>query len=94
MMIRSRYLAITLLLLFGIAGAVAVTHLDSLPAFILIGPGYLAQAWFFETHRAIGGFGYQLTMVGVSAFVWTLIILGPVVAIRRFRHVVRRSRAA
>jgi hypothetical protein len=30
----------------------------------------------FERHLALGGFGYQATMVGVSALVWTLILLG------------------
>jgi hypothetical protein len=94
MRIRVRYVAVILLFLFGIADAVAVTDLDNLPAFVLIAPGYLVQAWLFETHRAPGGFGYQVTMVGVSALVWTLIILGPVVAVRRFLQLVRRPRAA
>ncbi len=49
--------------------------MDNLPAFIMIAPGYLVQAWLFETHRALGGFGYQVTMVGVSALVWSLLIL-------------------
>ena len=65
-----------LFVLFAVAAAVAVTHMTSLPAFIVIAPGYLVQAWLFETHRALGGFGYQATMVGVSALVWTLITLG------------------
>jgi len=65
-----------LFLLAAIAAAVAVTHLNSLPAFIVIAPGYLVQAWLFETHRALGGVGYQATVVGVSAVVWTFIILG------------------
>jgi len=65
-----------LFLLAAIAAAVAVTHLNSLSAFIVIAPGYLVQAWLFETHRALGGLGYQATVVGVSAVVWTFIILG------------------
>ncbi len=82
-----------LLLLTSIAAAVALTHMNSLPAFIAIGPGYVVQAWLFETHRALGGFGYQVTMVGVSAIVWTLIILSPAVAVRLLRRM-RGLRAA
>ncbi len=76
------------------AAGVALTHMNNLPAFIVIAPGYLVQAWLFETHRALGGFGYQVTMVGVSAFVWTLIILSLAVAVRLLRRLVRRLRAA
>ena len=94
MRIRLRYLALALLLLTGIAGAVALSHMNNLPAFIAIAPGYLVQAWLFETHRALGGFGYQVTMVGVSAVVWTLIIISPVVALRLLRRLVRPGRAA
>jgi len=68
--------------------------MSTLPAFIAIAPGYLVQAWLFETHRARGSFGYQVTMVGVSAVVWTLIILSPAVAVRLLRRLVLRSRAA
>ena len=75
-----------LLLLTSTAAAVALTHMNSLPAFITIGPGYVVQAWLFERHRALGGFGYQVTMVGVSAIVWTLIILSPAVAVRLLRR--------
>jgi uncharacterized membrane protein YoaK (UPF0700 family) len=92
--IRLRYIAMGLLLLTSIAAAVALTHMNSLPAFIAIAPGYLVQAWLFETHRALGGVGYQLTMVGVSAVVWTLIILSPIVAVRLVRRLARRARAA
>jgi len=94
MRIRIGYIAMALLLLTSIAAAVALTHMNSLPAFIAIAPGYLVQAWLFETHRALGGFGYQVTMVGVSAVVWTLIILSPAVAARLVRRLVRRPRAA
>ena len=93
MRIRLRYLAMALFLLSGIVAAVAVTHMNNLPAFIVIAPGYLVQAWLFETHRALGGFGYQVTMVGVSALVWTLIILTLALAVRLLRHLVRRLRA-
>jgi hypothetical protein len=65
-----------LLVVTGIAATVALTHMDTLPAYLMIAPGYLVQAWLFERHLALGGFGYQATMVGVSALVWTLILLG------------------
>jgi hypothetical protein len=65
-----------LLVVTGIAATVALTHMDNLPAYLMIAPGYLVQAWLFERHLALGGFGYQATMVGVSALVWTLILLG------------------
>src|SRR5437879_13424742 len=86
MRIRLRYLAMALFILTGIAAGVALSHMDNLPAFIVIAPGYLVQAWLFETHRALGGFGYQVTMVGVSALVWTLIILSLAVAVRLVRR--------
>jgi hypothetical protein len=65
-----------LLVVTGIAACVALTHMDNLPAYLMIAPGYLVQAWLFERHLALGGVGYQATMVGVSALVWTLILLG------------------
>src|SRR5437762_14096055 len=71
-----RYVAVPVFILTTIAAAVALAHMDNLPAFIVIAPGYLVQAWLFETHRALGGLGYQATVVGVSAVVWTFIILG------------------
>ena len=86
-------LVVALLLLTGIASVLALTHMNNLPAFIVIAPGYLVQAWLFETHRALGGFGYQATMVGVSTLVWTLIILGLILAVRHLLRVVRRQRA-
>jgi len=89
MRIRLGYIAIALLLLTSIAAAVALTHMNTLPAFIAVAPGYLVQAWLFETHRALGGFGYQVTMVGVSAVVWTLVILSAAVAVRLLRRLVR-----
>ena len=94
MRIRFPYVAMALFLVSGIVAAVAVTHMNNLTAFIVIAPGYLVQAWLFETHRALGGFGYQVTMVGVSALLWTLIILSPAVAVRLLRRLVRRPRAA
>ena len=94
MRIRLRYLAMALFILSVIAAGVALSHMDNLPAFILIAPGYLVQGWLFETHRALGGFGYQVTMVGVSALVWTLIILSLAMAVRLVRRLVRSLRAA
>ena len=91
---RLRSLVVALLLLTGIASVLALTHMNNLPAFIVIAPGYLVQAWLFETHRALGGFGYQATMVGVSTLVWTLIILGLIMAVRHLLRIVRRQRAA
>jgi len=43
-------------------------------------PGYLVQAWLFEAHWALGGMGYALTMITVSALTWTLLLLGLLVA--------------
>ncbi len=54
--------------------------MDQPLALLLIVPGYIVQAWLFEAHRALGGVGYAVTMVGVSALVWTLILLGVSVA--------------
>ena len=71
---------IVVLSLSCVASGIALTHMNSLPAFVVIGPGYLVQAWLFEHHLALGGFGYEATMVGVSALVWTLIIVGLVAA--------------
>ena len=73
---RFRYIAFAILILTGMASAVALEHMNNLPAFIAIAPGYLVQAWLFEKHRALGGFGYRATIVGASALVWTLIIIG------------------
>lgn len=90
MRLRLGYIAMALLLLTSVAGAVALSHMNNVPAFIVIAPGYLVQAWLFETHRALGGFGYQATMVGVSAVAWTLIILSAAAAMRLLRRLVRR----
>src|SRR3989449_10717252 len=94
MRIRLGYIAVALLLLISIVAAVALTHMNNLPAFIAIAPGYLVQAWLFETHRALGGFCYQVTMVGGSAVVWTLIIFSAAVGVRLVRRLVPLARAA
>jgi uncharacterized membrane protein YoaK (UPF0700 family) len=88
--VRSIAVGAALFLLLIIAAALALTHMDNTLSFIVIAPGYLVQAWLFETHRALGGLGYQVTMVGVSAVMWTLIILGLAVTGRLFRRLVRR----
>jgi hypothetical protein len=90
--VRVRYVALVVFMLSVIAAARAVTHMDDLPAFVVIGPGYVVQAWLFENHRALGGAGYYATMVVVSATVWTLIILSPVAAIRTFRRFTKSYR--
>jgi hypothetical protein len=69
--------------LFAVAAFVcsrALNHTDQPIALLLIVPGYLVQAWLFEAHRALGGVGYVITMVTVSALVWTLLPLGLLVA--------------
>jgi len=83
-------LALPLLALTGIAAALALTHMNNIPAYIVIAPGYLVQAWLFERHHALGGVGYQATMVGVSALVWTLILLGLTAATRLLIRLIRR----
>jgi uncharacterized membrane protein YoaK (UPF0700 family) len=88
--VRSIAVGAALFLLLIIAAALALTHMDNMLSFIVIAPGYLVQAWLFETHRALGGLGYQVTMVGVSAVMWTLIILGLALTGRLFRRLVRR----
>jgi uncharacterized membrane protein len=88
--VRSIAVGAAVFLLLIIAAALALTHMDNMLSFIVIAPGYLVQAWLFETHRALGGLGYQVTMVGVSAVMWTLIILGLALTGRLFRRLVRR----
>jgi len=73
---RSRYRVGASLILSVTASVLAFANFDNVPAYIVIAPGYLVQSWLFERHRALGGFGYALTMVGVSALFWTLLILG------------------
>ena len=85
---------IAVLILSSVASGIALTHMNNLPAYIVIAPGYLVQAWLFEHHLALGGFGYQATMVSVSALVWTLIIAGLVGAGRLVRRLIRSKRAA
>lgn len=79
----------TIVLLAGtaVAAAVSLDHMDSIPALLVIAPGYVVQAWLFERHRALGGLGYRLTLIGVSALFWTLLLLGITVV---WKYVVAR----
>ncbi|HEV2669825.1 MAG TPA: hypothetical protein VGU74_01935 [Gemmatimonadales bacterium] len=83
-----------MLVLACVVSGIALTHMNNLPAFILIGPGYMVQAWLFEHHLALGGVGYQATMIGVSALVWTLIIFALLGAVRFVGRLVRGEHAA
>src|SRR6266568_3957170 len=76
MQVRIRVAAPLLFPLLVLASSRALNHMDQPLALLLIVPGYVVQAWLFEAHRALGGTGYVVTMVGVSALVWTLILLG------------------
>src|SRR2546426_1027527 len=76
MQVRIRLAAPLLFTLLVLASSRALNHMDQPLALLLIVPGYVVQAWLFEAHRALGGTGYVVTMVGVSALVWTLILLG------------------
>lgn len=79
--------AIVLLAGTAAAAAVSLDHMDSIPALLIIAPGYVVQAWLFDRHRALGGLGYRLTMIGVSALFWTLLLLGIAVVCK---HLVAR----
>lgn len=87
---RVRLLAILLLVVTGAAATVALRHFDNIPAYLTLAPGYLVQSWLFERHWALGGLGYEATMVGVSAVVWTLILLGLILAVRSLVRLVKR----
>ena len=76
MQVRIRLAAPLLFTLLVLASSRALNHMDQPLALLLIVPGDVVQAWLFEAHRALGGTGYVVTMVGVSALVWTLILLG------------------
>ena len=88
---RVRYVVLVTLVLTCIAGAVALNHFDNIPAYLTLAPGYLVQSWLFERHWALGGLGYQATMIGASALFWTAFLLGLGVAAR---GLVRRLRRA
>jgi uncharacterized membrane protein len=86
MQIRIRLATPLLFTLLVLASSRALNHMDQPVALLLMVPGYVVQAWLFAAHRALGGTGYVVTMVGVSALVWTLILLGVwVLAAKLFR---------
>jgi hypothetical protein len=86
-MVRLRVAAPVLFVVAAFACSRALNHPDQVIALLLIVPGYLVQAWLFEAHRALGGVGYVVTMVTVSALVWTLLLLGLLVgAAKLFRR--------
>src|SRR5262249_48056248 len=76
-----------------IASVVALNHFDNIPAYLTLAPGYLVQSWLFERHWALGGLGYQATMVGVSAVFWAGILLGFLAAARTLHRWLRRLRS-
>lgn len=84
-----RYVAVMTFVATGFASVVALNHMDRIASFILIAPGYLVQAWLFQANRALGGLGYQLTIIGVSAIFWTMVV---VAAAGSARHLIRRAR--
>jgi hypothetical protein len=88
-MVRLRYVAATAFVATGLLCAATLHQTESIPVLILIAPGWVVQAWLFKSDRALGGLGYQATIVGVSALFWTLLVVGSAVTIRR---VVRRAR--
>ena len=95
MQVRIRLAAPLLFTLLVLASSRALNHMDQPLALLLIVPGYVVQAWLFEAHRALGGTGYVVTMVGVSALVWTLIILGVwALAAKLFRRLSQPRRAS
>jgi len=78
--VRLRVAAPVLFAVVAFACSRALYHMDQPIALLLIVPGYLVQAWLFEAHLALGGMGYALTMITVSALTWTLLLLGLLVA--------------
>lgn len=58
-----------------IAATLSLHQVDRLPALVVTAPGYLVQSWLFVRHRALGGLGYQVTVIGVSALFWSIVVL-------------------
>jgi len=90
------YRRVTLILLSSIAAsAIAFNHSNSLVGILIIAPGYLVQAWLFERHWALGGPGYAVTMIGVSALFWTAMAIvlarATIAIVRRFRFSASRN---
>ena len=76
MQVRIGLAAPLLFTLLVLASSRSLNNMNQPLALLLIVPGYVVQAWLFEAHRALGRTEYVVTMVGVSALVWTLILLG------------------
>jgi hypothetical protein len=91
---RRRWLTGVLFAALFIASAGALGHAEQMPEILLLAPGYLVQAWLFERHWALGGLGYRITVIGVSALVWTALLLGIVGLGRRVGRRLRGRRDA
>ncbi len=68
--------------------------MDEPLALLVVVPGYLVQAWLFEAHLALGGAGYAVTIVVVSALAWTLVLLALLVPMAHLFRRLARKRAA
>jgi len=90
-MVRLRHVAGAVCGGLAVASGFALAHFNNIPAFLVLAPGYLVQSWLFERHWALGGIGYQATMIGVSAVVWTAILFVPALAFRWAWQRLRRS---
>ena len=75
MRVPLRSVATTALVLAVVASSIAFNHMSTLPGLIAMAPGYLVQAWLFERHWALGGAGYAVTLIGVSAIFWSLLLM-------------------
>jgi hypothetical protein len=89
--VRLRHIAGAVCVGVAVASGLALAHFDNMPAFIVLAPGYLVQSWLFERHWAPGGIGYEATMIGVSAVVWTVILFVPALAFQWMWKRLRRS---
>lgn len=76
-----------------IVATVAFNRMSTVPGLIVTAPGYLVQAWLFERNWALGGVGYQATMIVVSALFWALLVLTGVWSVRWVAQRVLRGRA-
>jgi hypothetical protein len=88
--VRLRSLTLMAFVPAVVASTIALHAGNSIAGLIVIGPGYLVQAWLFERHWALGGVGYDATMVGVSALFWTALLVILVSGSRAAVALVRR----
>lgn len=84
---RRRYVILAAFVSAVIASTLALNNMSSLTGLIVIAPGYLVQAWLFERHWALGGWGYRATMIGVSSVFWTAVL---VLVLQAAAYLVRR----